>query len=361
MREKCLCLTFDDGPGVNSAEIGYYLHEQGIRATFFVVGKYAKDQANTLKELHRLGHIIGNHTFEHPDLPSYVAVNGDIQDQIIRTDVLIDAYCEGPVFFRAPYGKFSAEVAAELNANLMSACRHVGPVHWDIAGIDCYYWRTGRSVSEAADAYFDQIREKGKGIVVFHDEIADMDEVKPKNKTLELLKVLIPRLKSEAYHFAGLDEIPELKQAALRTVKFRLGIEGGKYVRQSGESLVLSRDYSSFSAEFRKEGKICLFDMHDHAWVVDPAGDLTMKARQYATNFDYLPVNNSRFMLRDLSGRYLSVLKGRMVSQSEYMRHATVFSFTPLNVPANTRLSFQQKIDLAQRRMRFIKSKLLGV
>ena len=103
--DKTLCLTYDDGPGPQSAELGRFLAERGIRATFFVVGKFALERPGVLDELHEQGHIIGNHTFEHPDLPFYVSLEGDVRDQLIRTNVLIRKYNWNKLtYFRATYG-----------------------------------------------------------------------------------------------------------------------------------------------------------------------------------------------------------------------------------------------------------------
>ena len=75
---KTLCLTYDDGPGPDSAELGEFLAARGVRATFFVVGKFAGARPQVLDALHAHGHIIGNHSFEHPDMPYYVSIDGDV-------------------------------------------------------------------------------------------------------------------------------------------------------------------------------------------------------------------------------------------------------------------------------------------
>ncbi|MDN4587831.1 hypothetical protein DBA29_04875 [Xenophilus aerolatus] len=62
-----------DGPGSDSAAIGNFLAERGVGATFFVVGKCAEQRPDALAGLHAAGHIIGKHTYDHPDMPYYVA------------------------------------------------------------------------------------------------------------------------------------------------------------------------------------------------------------------------------------------------------------------------------------------------
>src|SRR5205809_2139273 len=96
--EKTICLTFDDGPGETIGDgpgpktlmLARYLHEQQIRATFFVVGKFVIKHPRIIKEVARLGHIIGNHTFCHSDrLPHLLETGWDIVSEIAMTDELI--------------------------------------------------------------------------------------------------------------------------------------------------------------------------------------------------------------------------------------------------------------------------------
>ena len=100
---KTLCLTYDDGPGKDTLRIAEFLHEQNIRATFFVVGKYAIHAHQVLERVSSLGHLIGNHTYEHPDMPYYLSENGDVINQVLRTDSIIKKYVDGKtVFFATP-------------------------------------------------------------------------------------------------------------------------------------------------------------------------------------------------------------------------------------------------------------------
>src|SRR5690349_5704280 len=109
---KTFSLTYDDGPGKNTLEIAKFLHDENIPATFFVVGKYAVQEQSILEEVQSLGHLIGNHTYEHPDMTYYLSVNGDVQNQVLRTDAVIKKYIDDKtIYFRSPYGKWSAEVA----------------------------------------------------------------------------------------------------------------------------------------------------------------------------------------------------------------------------------------------------------
>lgn len=67
--QKYIYLTFDNG-----YENGYtegvldVLKKQKVPAAFFVTGHYLLDQPNLVKRMADEGHIVGNHSWHHPDL-----------------------------------------------------------------------------------------------------------------------------------------------------------------------------------------------------------------------------------------------------------------------------------------------------
>ena len=367
--DKTLCITFDDGPGEHTYNIAKFLFEEDIQATFFVVGKYAYEHPDILQALKDFGHLVANHTYEHPDMPYYQSVNGNIQDQIMRTDAVIRKYINSPItYFRSPYGKWSKEVASDLNANLLTALNHVGPIRWDMGGIDCYYWQLDRSVNEAYSDYLKEITEKKKGIVLFHDEIADMDFVKPRNKTLQLLKLLIPKLKAEGYTFVGLEAIDSIKKAAEQKLIFYLKSKKQNYLSLTNlnEQTITSANEVKIHAEFSvselTHGKVAI--QAANSLYLNVSGEnqvLAEKAEIIETSkFDLVPVYNNQFMLRAANGNYLIFNeKQQLVADAPYMRNSEIFTYLPLNFTIKKALSFSQKVALAKKRFLFVKSKLL--
>lgn len=66
LKEKEIYLTFDDGPiSPYTMEIAKELEREGLRGTFFLVGKKVMEHGRFTKELSQRGHTIGNHTFNH--------------------------------------------------------------------------------------------------------------------------------------------------------------------------------------------------------------------------------------------------------------------------------------------------------
>ncbi len=143
-----LCLTYDDGPseppGPDTRELGRFLHEQGIAATFFAVGRHAAVCPSLVRQLREWGHLVGNHTWSHPGLVSLALSGGDVVGELERTDATLGgAAPRGLVYVRAPYGNWretegpgGPEKPVSVVAGLLNGSRrfprHVGPVNWDV-------------------------------------------------------------------------------------------------------------------------------------------------------------------------------------------------------------------------------------
>ncbi len=209
--DRTVVLTYDDGPGPNTLLIAEYLWSEGIAATFFVIGKHARQRQEVIVRVRGLGHRLGNHTWSHvpPGLPDRLAQGDDIVEELRSTAALLGADV-GPIAFRAPYGAWTPAVATVLNSDPALASAHVGPIDWDVEGRDWEEWRAGRSPAHVAERYLAEIRAKGRGIVLMHDSSADGPEYVAGNRTYELTRALIPMLIAEGFAFAPLEAIPSL-------------------------------------------------------------------------------------------------------------------------------------------------------
>jgi peptidoglycan/xylan/chitin deacetylase (PgdA/CDA1 family) len=103
--DKLLALTFDDGPThFGTDAILQVLSEQGVRATFFLVGEAMQAQPALARRMVDAGHQVGNHSWSHQRMvlrsPEYVAREIEQTNQQIR-----DIGFTGPIVFRPPYGK----------------------------------------------------------------------------------------------------------------------------------------------------------------------------------------------------------------------------------------------------------------
>src|SRR5512140_3972131 len=64
-----LALTYDDGP--NDPYTGHLLEvlaRHDVKATFFMMGTYIEQRPQIAREVFNAGHVVGNHTYSHPNL-----------------------------------------------------------------------------------------------------------------------------------------------------------------------------------------------------------------------------------------------------------------------------------------------------
>src|SRR5262245_34754517 len=209
---KSLCLTFDDGPGPDTYELGRFLAEQGVPAAFFVIGRHAERRPNVLERLTAWGHTLGNHTDSHAGLVALARAGGDVAGELARADAVIRPFLnDDVVYFRPPYGSWGESVAGLLKGDGRFA-DYVGPVQWDVLGDDWACWGKGVSVEEAARRHLEAVERKGRGIVLLHDG-ADDPAQQPRNRTTELTQLLVPRLLDRGYRFLRLDDVPSVRAA----------------------------------------------------------------------------------------------------------------------------------------------------
>lgn len=101
--EKVVALTFDDGPSPQrTPPLLDLLDKYQIKATFFMLGNNIEQYPEITQTVHDRGHLIGNHSYDHPRLifksPSFIT------QQITATDELIKTTGQSVVnYFRPPY------------------------------------------------------------------------------------------------------------------------------------------------------------------------------------------------------------------------------------------------------------------
>ena len=240
--DHTLCLTFDDGPGTRTLELGQYLYAHKIPATFFSIGRHLEQFAGLGRQLHEWGHLLGNHTTTHPGLVALAKSGGDVVGEVAVTDALIRQQCSEPVIYlRAPYGNWREtiepenaidrprSVVAELLNQTALSKDSVGPINWDISGHDYDYWKNGRPADECAQEYLARIHERRRGIVLMHDSSEDAI-IRSRNRTFELTRLIVPVLERLGYSFVRLDEIAQVRSAAQVSRQIGLSTSSDRYL-----------------------------------------------------------------------------------------------------------------------------------
>jgi peptidoglycan/xylan/chitin deacetylase (PgdA/CDA1 family) len=105
---KSIALTFDDGPHPeHTPRLLDVLHEQGVVATFFVIGANAERHPDLIRRIVAEGHTLGNHTFTHAN-PRTIS-SGAFLNEVRRTnDLLTSLVGHGTRLVRPPHGKVTA-------------------------------------------------------------------------------------------------------------------------------------------------------------------------------------------------------------------------------------------------------------
>lgn len=221
---KTLALTFDDGPGLRTAELSTWLAARGIRAGFFVNGKMLGGGSSVLAQLVADGHVVANHTQTHRSLTGRSTgaarlPDEEVTSELALTDALIAPYTGGRFMFRAPFGDFDGVTAATLAASPMG--KYVGSIGWEIgdhmgpaqaADWDC--WTPGAdgvvmTPEQCGALYVQEIEAVGRGIVLLHDPYFVGDDP-ARGGTVDMVKAIVPVLEAKGYSFARIDEVPAI-------------------------------------------------------------------------------------------------------------------------------------------------------
>ena len=112
-----VALTFDDGISDYTEELLDILHRHRVKATFFILGHTLHSTPNKklLIRMVREGHIVGSHSYDHPDLTKIS--REDTRNQMISTDEAIQSVIGiRPRFMRPPYGYVDYNVVRTLTS-----------------------------------------------------------------------------------------------------------------------------------------------------------------------------------------------------------------------------------------------------
>jgi peptidoglycan-N-acetylglucosamine deacetylase len=184
-----LLFTFDDGPDRRiTPEVHARLRTYGIRAVFFVIGEHVDAAPALAAESHRLGHVLGNHTYSHraPD-PWFGRYLADVKrcQRAVERHVGVT-----PRLFRPPSG--------HLSPTSLTVPRLLGlrTMNWSLNVRD---WAC-QSEADARNAAERLVRDARAGhIILLHDN---------RPLVLPLLDFALPRLADAGFDLAKAAALP---------------------------------------------------------------------------------------------------------------------------------------------------------
>jgi peptidoglycan/xylan/chitin deacetylase (PgdA/CDA1 family) len=137
---KTVALTFDDGPGATTSKIISILRQYGVTATFFNLGQNAAARAAQVRAEARAGLMLGNHTWDHPDMTtlSSSAQATEMDRASAEQKSLVGTL---PCAFRPPYGSYNATTLSLAHQrNMKFWTWSVDTEDWKANGSSSSYW-----------------------------------------------------------------------------------------------------------------------------------------------------------------------------------------------------------------------------
>lgn len=108
-----LYLTFDEGyENGYTAQILDVLKKHSVPAAFFVTGPYLDKETELIKRMVQEGHIVGNHTINHPSMPEVKSAQKLKEEITGLADRFHDLTGQQMRFFRPPMGEYSERTLA---------------------------------------------------------------------------------------------------------------------------------------------------------------------------------------------------------------------------------------------------------
>lgn len=132
--EKVMYLTFDAGyENGCTAKILDTLKKHNVSAAFFLVGNYIESEPELVKRMVAEGHIVGNHTYSHPDM-SAISSEESFREELESLEKLYKETTGLDMLkiYRPPQGRYS-----ESNLQMAKDMGYT-TVFWSLAYVDWY-------------------------------------------------------------------------------------------------------------------------------------------------------------------------------------------------------------------------------
>ncbi|HLR61438.1 MAG TPA: delta-lactam-biosynthetic de-N-acetylase [Lentibacillus sp.] len=188
--EKVVYLTFDNGYEEGyTDEVLDVLKDHNVPAAFFLTGHYVKSEPELVKRMADEGHIIGNHSYHHPDLTIVKKEKMKEELESLEDAVAEVSEQEKIKYLRPPRGMFSEKT--------LSWAKELGYIHifWSSAFVD---WETSEQKGwrHAYENIMDHIHPGA--IILLHTVSSD---------NARALDKMITELKKQGYQFKSLDHL----------------------------------------------------------------------------------------------------------------------------------------------------------
>lgn len=195
--QPVIYLTFDAGyENGYTAQILDVLQSHNAPAAFFLVGNYLQQEPELVQRMLDEGHIVGNHTWSHPDIAT-VQTKEALAEQLTKLEDLFREVTgqEMSKYYRPPQGKYSQD-----NLELAQSLGYT-TVFWSLAYVDWY-----ENDQPTRDQAFAKLipRIHNGAVVLLHST---------SRTNAEILDELLSAWEDLGYRFGTLDELTQPGEA----------------------------------------------------------------------------------------------------------------------------------------------------
>lgn len=188
--QKLVAVTYDDGPSPYTDRLLDCLEENGVKATFFVVGTQIEAYPEALQRENELGMEIGSHTYDHTLLNKVDAET--IKEKMQQNeDVMTNIIGHGTTLMRPTGGGINDTVRSAVNQPMIC---------WDV---DTRDWEH-RDAQKTISNILEQVQDGS--IILMHDLYS---------ATVDASEIIIPELIRQGYKLVTVSELAELRGVTL--------------------------------------------------------------------------------------------------------------------------------------------------
>ncbi|GHU25498.1 polysaccharide deacetylase [Spirochaetia bacterium] len=192
---KAIAISFDDGPAGDTEKLLAILEENGVHATFFLIGNNIRQFRDKAQLIVSKGHEIGNHSDGYDSL-------GNQPQSVIRASlepvsVLIQEITGSPAkYFRAPNLDYGANLSAVLQSLGMPL------IGTNVIGMDWNPLTPEEIVNNVVSAAHDG------GIILLHENPYEPAKYEA---TRQAIPEIIRQLKAQGYDIMSVGELAQRK------------------------------------------------------------------------------------------------------------------------------------------------------
>lgn len=202
--KKTVYLTFDDGPSIHTKEVLDILEDNGVCATFFLIGNQInKSTLPLVKRMKNDGCQIGVHTYSHEPDEIYKSADTYYKDIMKTKKIIMKKLKINPTLYRFPYGsnncyvlKYRDDIISRLKKEGLEFC------DWNVSGEDSIGNPSAAQIIANVRNNYDVYNEP---VVLLHDSGASKETVKA-------LPAIIKMYKDAGYSFATISERSHIYQ-----------------------------------------------------------------------------------------------------------------------------------------------------